>query len=78
MAKSEKIVQSSQAIVPQNEYIEAFKEGYNSGFKQGYANGYKQGQEEGFNRVAVQNRNPILHQANPNSNYQMMYPSGQQ
>lgn len=71
MAKGEKIVQGSQAIVPHNEYIEAFKEGYNSGFKQGYANGYEQGRLEGL-RVTIPNYNPNLQQSN--LGYQMQQP----
>lgn len=76
MAKNEKIVQGSQAIVPHNEYIEVFKEGYANGFKQGYTNGYEQGRLQYFSQVTVQNYNPNLSQVNPG--YQAMQPFRQQ
>ena len=78
MAKGEKIVQGSQAIVPQNEYIEVFKEGYVNGFNQGYTDGYKQGQIQGFSQVAAQNYNQNLQLVNPGPGYQTIYPPRQQ
>ncbi|MDE6978594.1 MAG: hypothetical protein K2O85_03390 [Helicobacter sp.] len=72
MAKGEKIVQGSQAIVPNDEYIEAFKAGYVNGFNQGYTDGYKQGQIQGFSQVTAQNYNPNLQQSN--LGYQMQQP----
>ena len=75
MAKGEKIVQGLQAIVPNDEYIEAFKEGYANGFKQGYTNGYEQGRLQGFSHVAVQYHNPNLQQSN--LGYQMQQPAQQ-